>query len=146
MVLHYMRSRHPADQLRREVNQLVSGFFAGTPSRTTGRAVCPALNVQETEDAVEVEMEMPGVTDDQTEVSVTDNELTITIERPEVEEEGVIHHRRERPVGSFTRVVRIPVDIDGDRCEATLRHGVLTVRLPKSEAAKRRKIKVATVA
>lgn len=146
MVLHYMTSRHPVDELRREVNQLISGFFGNTPDGTAQRTVRPALNVRETEDAVEVELETPGVTNDQTEISVTGNELTIKVERPEVEQEGVTHHRRERPVGSFTRVLRIPVDIDGSRVEATLRHGVLTVRLPKSEAAKPRKIEVATVA
>ncbi len=146
MVLHYMTSRHPADELRREVNHLISGFFGNSADGTTARTARPAVNVRETEDAVEVELETPGVTGDQTDISVTGNELTVKVERPEVEEEGVTHHRRERGVGSFTRVLRIPVDIDGERVEANLRHGVLTVRLPKSESAKPRKIEVATVA
>ena len=146
MVFHYMPSRHPADELRREVNQLISGFFGNTPNETTVRTFRPAVNVWETEDAVEVELETPGATNGQTEVTVVGNELTIKVERPEVEGGGVTHHRRERPVGSFTRALRIPVDIDGDRVEATLRHGVLTVRLPKSETAKPRKIEVSTVA
>ena len=146
MVLHYMTSRHPADELRREVNQLISGFFGNTANGTTTRTARPAVNVRETEDAVEVELETPGVTSDQTDISVTGNELTVKVERPEVEEKGVTHHRRERPMGSFTRVLRIPVEIDGDRVEASLRDGVLTVRLPKSEVAKPRKIQVATVA
>jgi len=146
MVWHYMTSRHPAEELRREVNQLISGFFGNTPNGTAARTTRTAINVRESEDALEVELETPGVTNDQTDVSVTGNELTIKVERPEVEEAGVTHHRRERPVGSFTRVLRIPVDIDGDQIEATLRHGVLTIRLPKSKAAKPRKIQVATVA
>lgn len=146
MVLHYMTSRHPAEELRREVNQLISGFFGNTTNGNSGRTFRPALNVRETDDAVEVELETPGVTNDQTEISVTGNELTIKVERPEVEEPGVTHHRRERPVGSFTRVIRIPVGIDGERVEATLRCGVLTIRLPKPESAKPRRIEVATVA
>ena len=146
MVWHYMTSRHPAEELRREVNQLISGFFGNTPNGTAARTAPTALNVRETKDALEVELETPGVTNDQTDVSVTGNELTIKVERPEVEETGVTHHRRERPVGSFTRVLRIPVDVNGDQIEATLRHGVLTIRLPKSKAAKPRKIQVATVA
>ena len=102
------------------------------------------MNVWEQGDALLVEMEVPGVKSDQVDISVAGGELSIKIDRPEVAQEGVTYHRRERPVGSFTRVLRLPVEVDADRVEAELRDGVLMITLPKAEAAKPRKINVAS--
>jgi HSP20 family protein len=98
----------------------------------------------ESDDAFLLEMEVPGVTRDQIDLTVADGELTARVEVPEVQCEGVTFHRRERPVGPLTRVVRLPGDVDIDKVEAELRHGVLTVRLPKTAAAKPRRIPVQT--
>jgi HSP20 family protein len=61
-----------------------------------------------------------------------------------LEKEGVTFHRRERPSGSFVRVVQLPAEVDADRVEAELRNGVLTLTLPKAESARPRKISVKT--
>jgi HSP20 family protein len=74
---------------------------------------------------------------------VVGNELVIQGRRMDLDEEGVSYHRRERGVGEFKRVLRLPVEVDADKVEATLHDGVLLVKLPKAAAAKPRKIQVA---
>jgi HSP20 family protein len=144
MVFHYRNVRHPVHQLRHEMDRLLSGWFGPstrweTQSENRGQ---PAVNLWELDDALVVESELPGVPGDQLDISVVGGELTIKVERPDLKEEGVTYHRRERPVGSFTRVLRLPADVDSERVQAELRHGVLTIRLPKAESAKPRKIAV----
>jgi len=102
----------------------------------------PAVNLWETPEAVQVELEVPGLKSNELDVSVVGNQLSIKIEQSEGQEEGVTYHRRERPVGSFVRVLRLPVEVDANKVEADLKHGVLTVKLPKAEAARPRKIRV----
>lgn len=143
MVFRYRNLGFPVHQLRDEMDRLLTGFFrqADLPW-VTGRRGQPAVNVWETADAVMVEMEVPGLRKDQLDVSVAGGELSLKIDRPQLNEEGVTYHRRERPVGTFTRVLRLPVEVDADRVEAELRGGVLTITLPKAESAKPRKITV----
>ena len=75
-------------------------------------------------------------------VTVVGGDLTIRGRRGDAPGEGTTYHRRERGAGEFTRVVRLPIDVDADRVEATLKDGVLLVKLPKAESAKPKKIKV----
>jgi HSP20 family protein len=89
-----------------------------------------------------VELEVPGVKHDQVEISVAGGELSLAIRRPEVEQPGVTYHRRERPVGAFSRVLRLPADVDAEKVGAELKNGVLLITLPKAESAKPRKINV----
>jgi HSP20 family protein len=104
----------------------------------------PSINLWETGEAVVAEAELPGVQEDQIDISVVGNELTLKVERPELQKEGVTFHRRERPSGSFVRVVRLPTEVNADHVQADLRNGVLTVTLPKAESARPRKIHVTT--
>ena len=89
-----------------------------------------------------VELEVPGIKGDQVDISVTGGELTVKINCPEVQQENVTYHRRERPAGSVSRILRLPVEINSDRVEAELHDGVLLITLPKAESAKTRKINV----
>ena len=145
MVFRYTGGRYPIERLRGDVDRLLSGFLnnvaeSGWPLAGRGR---PAVNVWEDGEAVYAELEVPGVKSDQVELSVVGNELSIKIARPEIEQEGVTYHRRERGGGSFARVLRLPSDVDADHVQAELANGVLTVTLPKSEAVRPRKIRVA---
>jgi HSP20 family protein len=144
MVFRYQSTRHPLHQLRDEVDRLMTGFLGPTgdgilPTMFRGQ---PPVNVWEKQDAVMVELEAPGIKSDEVDVSVAGGELSIRVTRPDTAEEGVRYHRRERPVGSFSRVVRLPMDVDPNRVEAELRNGVLTITCPKAENAKPRKINV----
>jgi HSP20 family protein len=146
MVYRYSFARHPLTQFRDEMDRVLSGFFGRYPSGTTvmaGRGQ-PPINLWERGDALYAEAEVPGVKPDQVEVSVVGDELTLTVRREDATQDGIAYHRRERGIGSFTRVVRIPVEVDAGRVEAALRDGVLTVTLPKAESAKPRKIPVAS--
>ena len=110
----------------------------------------PAANVWEQDDALLVEMEVPGIKSDQVDISVAGGELSVKINRPEIVQEGVTYHRRERPVGSLTRVLRLPVEVDANRVEAELRDGVLLITLAQSgkrqAAEDQRRQRVKTVA
>jgi len=135
--------RQTLDQLRDEMNRLFSGFMENVngPWFATGRNA-PAVNMWEQADALQVELEVPGVKADQVDLAVAENELTIKIQRPETADENVTYHRRERPVGSFQRVIRLPLPVDSQRVAADLRNGVLRITLPKADSARPRKINV----
>jgi len=144
MVFRYRNMRQPIFQLRNDLDRMLTGVFGPWAEGVlpgTGRGQ-PAVNMWEASDAVLVELEVPGLKADHFEISVVGNQLTLTVDRPELNQEGVTYHRRERPVGSFTRVLRLPVEVDANRVEAELRDGVLTITLPKAESAKPRKIVV----
>ena len=135
--------RRAFDQLRGEMNRLVNGFTDqfSMPWPMGGRAL-PAANVWERDDAVLVEMEIPGVKQEHLDLTVVENELTVKVERPELEEGKATYHRRERPTGGFVRTLRLPTPVDASQVEAELRNGVLTVTLPKALSAKPHKIQV----
>ncbi|MBN2474817.1 MAG: Hsp20/alpha crystallin family protein [Pirellulales bacterium] len=144
MVFRYRNTRHPMHQLRDEMDRLLTGFLgqpSGGPWPGVGRGH-PAVNLWEDADAMIVELEVPGVKKDQIDISVVGDELSLKIERPDPTPEDVTYHRRERPVGAFGRVLRLPADVDAGRVEAELSDGVLTITLPKAENAKPRKIEV----
>jgi HSP20 family protein len=146
MVLGYHNSRYPFHQLRDEMDRLLTGFFGPTAEGVLPAVFRsqPAANVWEQGDALQVEMELPGIKSDQVDISVAGGELSVKINRPEVAQEGVVYHRRERSVGSFARMLKLPVEVDANRVEAELRDGVLFITLPKAESAKPRKINVAS--
>jgi HSP20 family protein len=143
MALGY-RNMHPVRQLRDEMDRLLTGFLGQTPEWALPLAVRgqPAVNVWETPEAVLVESEVPGLKANQLDISVVGNELTLKIERPDLEQEGTTYHRRERPVGSFTRIVQLPAEVNAGRVQAELRDGVLSITLPKAESARPWKIQV----
>lgn len=106
-----------------------------------GRTWLPSADVTETEDTYLVEVELPGVKRDDITVDLVGNELAISGELKEKERQGLFRHRTRR-TGQFSYQVTLPRDVDVDRIEAGLAEGVLTVRVPKSEAAKRRRIAI----
>ncbi len=139
----------PLDQLRTEMDRLL-GSVTGqvTPMSAvpwTSQKPFPPLNLWEDADAIHAEAELPGVDPDSIDISVFGNELTLGGQRKATVDEDVSFHRQERPVGSFRRTVRLPVDVDADAVTATMNDGVLTIRLPKSESVKPRKINVSSV-
>ena len=144
MVFGYQPTRRPFHQLRHEMDRLLTGFLGPTADGFLPGVFRsqPAINVWEQNDALKVEMELPGVKSEQVDISVAGGELSIKINAADAAHEGVTYHRRERPVGSFSRIVRLPVEVDADRVEADLRDGVLTITLPKAASAKPRKINV----
>jgi HSP20 family protein len=125
------------------LNRAFDEAFAGT---TGTRLWVPDMDVAERTDAYIVHAELPGVNPDQVEVSFEQNVLTLRGSKPasfDVSSEGELRvFAAERVHGSFERSVRLPEFVDADRISAQFDRGVLTVTIPKAEAAKSRKIAV----
>jgi HSP20 family protein len=103
----------------------------------------PALDVFEEKDELVVKAELPGMEKDNVEVNLTNHTLTIKGEKKkeeEVKEEK--YYRSERSYGSFVRTLQLPADVQADKVKASFKNGVLEVRLPKTEEAKAKEIKV----
>jgi len=133
------------NELRREMDRVFDDFWPRFDGGWWAQpATFPALNVWEDGDCVYAEAEIPGVSQNDLEVYAVGNELTIKGTRKAREGEDVSYHRRERGTGEFTRVVTLPVDIDPEKVQASLKDGILTVTLPKAEEAKPRRITVKT--
>jgi len=102
----------------------------------------PRINLYENGDNFEIRAEVPGLKKDDLNVKIQGNYLEITGERGSDTPEGYKIHKTERGVGSFSRSLTLPADVDSTRVEATLKDGVLYLTLPKHEAAKPKKISI----
>lgn len=99
----------------------------------------PPVNVEETETALVVTAAVPGVAPGEVEVTLEEKSLIIRGER---QMEPGRYFRQERPVGPFQRVVTMETPVDAAKTYARLRHGILTITLPKTHAAAQRRILV----
>ena len=130
--------REPLSALRQEVDDLFSRF-AG--EAWGGRM--PSLDLSETDKAVQIRMDIPGLKPEDIDIRVTNNSLSISGERKEDrEEKGRSFHRIERHYGSFSRTVPLPCAVDAEKVHAAYKEGVLTIDLPKTAEAMSRKIGV----
>ena len=102
----------------------------------------PPINAWEEGDTLRIEAEIPGVRLEEVEVSFDNGELTLKGEKKFDGNSSATLHRRERLYGSFTRTLKLPWEVTADQISAELKDGVLTVTLPKAEAAKPRKVAV----
>jgi HSP20 family protein len=135
----------------RELDDLFNQY-----SRVLGRSATPAAeargngvewrpvaNISETPEAYLIKAELPEVEKKDIDVSVHDGVITIRGERRlETREDKEKHHRIESFYGSFARSFSLPADVDEAKIQADAKDGVLTVRLPKTEAKKPRPIEV----
>jgi HSP20 family protein len=101
----------------------------------------PPVDIEETDDAWIVEAELPGVERDDISIELRENELSITGEIKERERTGILR-RRTRRVGEFAFHVTLPGPFDPDQVEATMKDGVLSVRVPKPQTSRPRRIEV----
>jgi HSP20 family protein len=143
-----MRRRSPqADVFRREIDRLFSDFFPAPDSDENNPSWAPRADVMETEDAYQILLDIPGVDADGVEVHYDDGVLSVRGERQTHQESSDSrYHRVERSYGQFFRSFRVGTDVDADAIEASFDVGVLTLRVPKTEARKPRQIKVRTAA
>ena len=131
------------DSFEREADRLFSRFLGRRPRwwDEEGEVTVfePSLNVFEDGDNVVVEAEVPGLKQDELELQLSDDRLTLRGEvRQESEKKERNYHLKEMRYGSFERSVRLPYDVVADKAQAELKDGVLRVTLPKSEHAKRK--------
>ncbi len=129
--------------LQREVDRIFGDALGTSRSPATAGAWAPALDVEETEDAFTLYIELPGVSIEDVDVSLEENVLTIEGERRFYEQRQDDAFRRvERAFGRFHRAVRLPDRVDPEHVNATHRDGVLTIEVPKAEEAKPRRISI----
>jgi HSP20 family protein len=132
------------DQLRRQMLRLFDAMD-GEPFGDLAAGVFPPMNVTQDDDNLYVRAEVPGVKAKDLEISALGRHLSISGKREISEEnERASYHRKERAEGAFSRSLTLPAEVDAARVDARYATGILTVVLPKSEAAKPRQIVVKT--
>jgi HSP20 family protein len=134
------------ENITREMDNLFRGAGFGRtlePSFATnlGGRSYPRINLREDANNVYVEALLPGVDARALEMTILRNTLTLAGERKNGVE-NVSWHRRERGIGRFLRTIDMPVDIDIEGVKADYRDGVLTVTMPKAEAARPKRIEI----
>jgi len=130
------RARTPHVQLRRELDRLFGDFE---------REAAPAASTLSFDDDGSnfvLRADVPGLTEKDFEISVAGNTVTLKGERKVDVPEGHSVHRRERRAVRFAKSFELPTRVDADNVTATLKHGVLTLRLPKVAEAQPRQISV----
>ena len=132
----------PFRELRRVQGEF-NRIFGGLPELRTREF--PLLNLWAGEDGVVVSAELPGIDPDTVSISVHKNTLTMSGERrgdPPVADAVAL--RRERPAGAFSRTVTLPFLVDPDKVNARSEAGVILIHLPRPEADKPKRIRIAT--
>ena len=133
----------PFSSLHREMNRMFEDFarsFDIAPwSGWEREGFHPRTDMRETDEAVVVTVEMPGLEEKDFELYLTEGFLTLKGEKRrehEEKEEGAVH-RVERGYGSFQRTIQLPCEVEADKATAEYRNGVLIVTLPKAPSAQR---------
>jgi len=136
----------PFTALQREMNQLFDNVWRGAdlPTAWQGQAMVPSVDVSEDDSNVYVTADLPGLSENDVEVSYADGALRISGEKTEeTTDKERNYHVTERHYGRFERVLPLAREVEADRISAEFRNGVLTVTLPKAQAAANaRKIEV----
>lgn len=137
-----------SDRLREELERVVERLRDGGGKALDAMGIRtgdwhPEVDLVETPEAVFVTLDVPGVAADSLDVQIVGNMLTVSGNRPETETDpGCIVHAQNRPRGTFSHSVPMPVPVSHEEVSAEINEGVLTVRLGKSEAAKTRTIPI----
>jgi HSP20 family protein len=113
------------------------------PRAGDGEFITPMVDVYEEKDDIVVKAELPGLGKDDVEVNISESELTLKGEKKKeetIDEEN--YYRCERSYGTFLRSVDLPADVQADKVKASFKNGVLEIRMPKTEEAKTKEIKI----
>ncbi len=133
--------------IQNEMNRLFNTVFEAPPQGnrpdSMQRRWMPAMDLVETADAFVLRADLPGLSDDDVEISLEDNVLTISGERKTKHEEySEGYYRIERGSGAFSRSLTLPEGVDASAVRASFDRGVLEVRIPKPEQRKPRKVAI----
>lgn len=126
-----------------EMEHMLSRLWEEGQEAWFGGRHVPSLDIEESDSAIEVKVDLPGLKAEEIEISLNGNMLTVSGHRSvEKEEKGKKTHYMERKFGSFSRTVSLPSPVEEDEVAAEYHEGVLHITLPKPEAAKTKKISV----
>lgn len=132
------------DQLQRRLSGFSNEFgrYSTLPGAWNAVQTGPGTNLYDAGNHLEMKIEVPGIPKDNLNIKIQGNYLEISGKRESDAPEGYSAHRVERPATTFTRSFTLPADVDSTKVEARLENGVLTLVLPKSEAAKPKQISI----
>lgn len=137
------------EDMRKDMDRLFEDFFAPGQKRRRGwlkpdiGVVVPNIEMYDRKSEIVVKAELPGVSKDNIDLTITKDSLTLKGEvkkEEEIKEED--YYACERSYGSFTRTVALPVEVDSEKAKASFKNGVLEIVLPKKEEAKPKEIKI----
>ncbi|WP_457637964.1 Hsp20/alpha crystallin family protein [Oceanithermus sp.] len=129
------------DEFNRLFEETLGDFGRVAPTSTQ---VAP-VDLYETDEALVLEMAVPGLSADEIDISLEGNKLTIRGENKPVEDQGVRrYYLQEIPHGTFVRSFTLPVEINADEVKAEFKNGVLRLTMPKVETARAKRIPIST--
>ena len=129
--------------MREDMDRLFDSMLGRYPRERAQAIWAPAIDVEETNEAMIVRAELPGMNREDIKVKVAEDTVTISGERKyESEQKDRTFHRIERAYGSFQRSIVLPMSVQGDKAVAGYKSGVLELVLPKAERVKAREITV----
>lgn len=107
------------------------------------RILLPKTDITENESEYHLEVELPGVTQDNIDLKIDSNILTIEGKKEQsTEKKDHNYHMQERYYGSFSRSISLPSNVDEEHIEANFKDGILSIKIPKKEQSKAKKIKI----
>lgn len=131
----HVDTRDPFQAMHREMDRMYDEFgkrFRFPTSADRFNGLTPDINVSETDAEIEITAELPGVDENDINITLVDNMLTIRGEKKtETEKKDKNYHVVERSYGSFERSIALPYELDTDQVKANFEKGILTVTLPK---------------
>ena len=132
------------DSLQSELNWVFDGLFGGRGNGgSQTRRWVPAMDLVESDDHLVLRADLPGVSEDDVSIEISDGVLTLSGERSDRHEEKAGgYHRVERAYGKFSRSLTLPDGIDADKVHADFEDGVLDVTIPKPEERKPHKVAI----
>jgi len=134
--------------LHNEIDRVFDDFRRGTPWAGFGMSnggvrFAPLMDVIESDKAIEIDAELPGMTESDIDVSVVDNVLTVKGEKKaETEKNDADYRMVERSYGAFARSLTLPYEVDPSKVDARFDKGVLKITLPKPPQIKARTRKI----
>ncbi len=131
------------ERLQQEMNRLFDRFLPGDNGEIRSLTFVPSAEMEETDDAIHLRLEVPGMEAKDLNVEVTDSSISIKGERKsesKTEEKGMV--RSEFHYGKFERRIPLPAHVQTDKVQAECKNGLLNLTLPKVESEQRKAIKV----
>lgn len=130
--------------MRKEFDHIFDEFGGRSSANgSVSQSAAPRISLSETEGAVEIEAELPGVEEKDVEVALNEDVLTIKGEkRLEREQQHADYYRQERSFGRFARSIVLPFEPDPKTVKALFARGVLKITLPKSATVKQQTIRI----
>ncbi|MCP4616981.1 MAG: Hsp20/alpha crystallin family protein [Bradyrhizobium sp.] len=141
------REANPFSFLQQEIDRLFEGVTQGFPAFAGRNASLPRMDVSETDKAIEIEAELPGLETKDVQINLADNVLTIRGEKKsEREEKNKDYHLVERSFGSFARSVELPAGVKPEDITAEIAKGVLKVSVKKPAPKQSKQIEIKSAA